>query len=101
MDTPQSPDSLSRTLAAWRVQPSRNPQFRAHVWARIGGAAGAVPWAAYARRHTPALVSAIALAMIAGGFLGREQARTRAAAESARLAAVYVQGLDARAMRMP
>ena len=60
-----------------------------------------MPWAAYAHRHSPALLSAIALAMIAGGFLGREQARTRAAAESARLAAAYVQGLDARAMQMP
>ena len=101
METPQNPDPLSRTLAAWRVQPARNPQFRGEVWARIGAVGAAVPWGAYARRRSPALLSAIALAVLVGGFLGREQARTRAAAESARLAAAYVQGLDARAMRMP
>lgn len=41
------------------------------------------------------------VAIALGAFTGREQARSRSAKESARLAAAYVQGLDARTMPMP
>lgn len=70
------------------------------MWSRIGQGAAGLPWAAYARRHAPALLGAVALAMVAGGFFGRERARARAAAESASLATAYVQQLDARSMNM-
>ena len=100
MDPRSSPDSLSCALAAWRVDPRRNPQFRAEVWARLRSPGTALSWGAYARRHAPAVLGAVALAVLAGGFFGREQARARAASESASLAAAYVQGLDARAMTM-
>ena len=43
----------------------------------------------------------VALAVVLGAFGGRSQARARVAAESERLANSYVQGLDARAMKMP
>jgi lipopolysaccharide biosynthesis regulator YciM len=43
----------------------------------------------------------LVVAVATGGIWGREQARARAASESAELARVYVQGLDARQMLMP
>ena len=101
MNSTRSPDPLARTLASWRVVAPRHPHFRTAVWARLGAEAAAQPWAAYARRHAAALGGALALALVAGAVTGRELARARVAAESAQLAAVYVQGLDARSMRMP
>lgn len=91
-------DSLSRTLADWRVTPERAPEFRAAVWARIGEEKAPLPWAVYARRNAAAVAGAMALAAVLGGVVGKEQARAKADAASARLAAAYVQGLDARAM---
>ena len=38
------------------------------------------------------------LAVVAGAVTGHERARARVAADSARLAAAYVEGLDARAI---
>lgn len=91
-------DSLARTLASWRVNPPRDPQFRAAVWARLGSGAAAVPWAVYARRHGAAVGGALVLAMLAGAVTGHERARARVEADSARLAAAYVEALDARLM---
>src|SRR5690349_20279316 len=98
MDTPEFPPSLSRALADWRVTPSRNPQFRAAIRERIGPKGAAMSWQAYARRHGAALAGAVTLALVTGALLGRERAKARTAAESARLAAAYVQALDARSM---
>jgi len=89
---------LSRALADWRVAPRRNPQFRALVQARLAGAGGELPWSAYARRHLAGVAGALAIALVVGALGGQEIARARAAAQSARLATTYVQGLDARAM---
>ena len=47
------------------------------------------------------LGGALALALVVGALSGRERARSRVAAESAQLAAAYVQGLDARSMTTP
>ncbi len=91
-------DSLSRTLADWRVAPGRTPEFRAAVWARIGEEKATLSWAVYARRNAGIVAGALALAATVGGVIGKEQARAQADAASARLAAAYVQGLDARAM---
>jgi hypothetical protein len=101
MNTPESPDPLSRALADWQVTLRRNPQFRSGVWARVEAEGGAPSWAAYARSR-PALVTvALTLALAAGAMAGRERARARVEAESDRLATSYVQSLDARTMRMP
>ena len=100
MNTPDTPDSLSRTLASWRVEARRNPQFRAAVQARLGGEAAGLPWAAFARQHVVAVGGALALAVTVGAVTGHERARLQVAADSARLAAAYVQGLDARVMPM-
>jgi len=96
-----TPDPLDSTLAAWRVQPTPEPQFRVQVWSRIAAASQSVNWTRFARAH-PALVSgALGAALVVGAWTGREQARSHAATESSRLAAAYVQSLDARTMTLP
>ncbi len=101
MDSTPTPDPLSRMLASWRVAAPRDPHFRTAVWSRIGESAGAQPWAVYARRHAAAVGGALTLAIAVGALGGHGWARAQVAAESARLATAYVQGLDARAMPMP
>jgi hypothetical protein len=100
MDSPKKPDSLSRALASWRLDAPRNPRFRADVWARIRSGNTALPWVIYLRQHAAPFAGALAIAIALGALGGRERARARVAAESARLAATYVQGLDARSMVM-
>lgn len=100
MSSPQDPDLLSRHLASWRVVPPRNPRFRASVRARIESPPGDVSWAEFVRRHGRTVAGALALACVLGAFSGRERARSRVALESSRMAAAYVQGLDARSMPM-
>lgn len=101
MHSPESNDSLSRTLQDWRVAPARDPQFRPKVWARIAGGSAALPWSHYARQHAAAVGGALALALVVGAVTGLESARSRAAADRAQLAAAYVQAYDARAMALP
>ncbi len=101
MTDPQPPDSLSRTLHAWRVTPARNPQFRAEVSARIAAAGAVDSWSGYLRGHAVTVTAALMLAVLLGAVGGRNQARSLAAADSARLASAYVESLDARAMKMP
>lgn len=89
------PDSLSRTLAAWRIAPSRDPQFRAAVWARID-AVRDQRWVTYVRRHTAACFAALAFAVVAGGWLGQWQAHRQAAQDREALTVAYLAELDAR-----
>ena len=98
MDPSRSPDPLSRTLAAWRVSAPRNPQFRTAVWERIASRAQPLPWANYLRQHGAAVSGALVLAIAVGALSGRGWARAQAQADSARLAAIYVGGLDARTL---
>ncbi len=93
-------DPLVRALADWRVAPSRNPQFRVLVQARLAGAGAELPWGAYARRLLAGVAGALAIALVLGALGGQEIARARAAVHRAQLATVYVQGLDARVMTM-
>jgi hypothetical protein len=98
MDSPRSPDSLSRLLASWRVNAPRDPRFRTAVRERLLARAANPSWIGYARRHAAGVGTALVLAVVAGAMTGHERARARVAADSARLAAAYVEGLDARAM---
>ena len=70
------------------------------MWARIGGAKKTESWPGYLRGHVAAVAGALVLAVVLGAVGGRSQARALAAAESARLASAYVQGMDARAIVM-
>ena len=101
MNEPQPPDSLARALREWRVTPTRNPQFRTDVRARIAAAGAVDSWSGYLRGHAVTVTAALMLAVVLGAVGGRSQARAQAAADSARLASAYVESLDARAMKMP
>jgi len=101
MEPSKESDSLSTTLATWQVAIPRNPQFRREVWTRLGAGGGNVPWGVFARQNFAMISGALAIALAVGAFTGHERARSRVAAESAKLAAAYVQGLDARTMQMP
>jgi hypothetical protein len=101
MNPNENEQPLSRVLGDWRVEPRRNPRFRAAVWARIGAEARPATWPGYFRAHAVVLTGALALALAAGAWVGREEARARVAADRATIASAYVQSLDARAMRMP
>ena len=100
MNAPQSNDPLSRVLKEWRVAPPRTAEFRTDVWVRIGARKEAESWIGYLRGHIAVVAGALALAVVVGAVGGRSQARALAAAESARLASAYVQGMDARAIVM-
>jgi hypothetical protein len=96
-----SRDPLEQLLPEWRVEPRRNPRFRAQVWQRIGAASDAVPWPVYLRSHATAVAGALALAVAVGAIGGWSQARARVEADSSHIASSYVQTLDARNMRIP
>lgn len=100
MNPAERDECVARTLSEWRVDPPRNPQFRAAVWARIRGGGHGAAWADYARAHGLAVAGALALALALGGWAGRERAQARVAADRAEIARTYVQALDARAMAM-
>ena len=95
------PDPLDPLLATWQVHPPRTPEFRRQVWARIQAVGTPATWPGYVRLHAGVIVGALAVAVMLGALGGRSQARARVAAESEQLASAYVQGLDARSMRMP
>lgn len=100
MPSPDSDASLSRSLADWRLEPRRDPGFRAAVRDRLA-APGGLGWGAYLRQHTGPVAAACALALLAGGWLGHTQARARVAADRELLAETYVRALDARALTAP
>ncbi len=83
------------------MAPRRNPRFRTAVWTRIGSAARPASWPGFVRAHAAVLAGALALALVAGALVGREEAQARVAAERAAIADAYVQSLDARTLRMP
>jgi len=101
MNTSKPDDPLPRTLADWRVTPPRDPHFRTAVWSRIEADRRAPSWAGYVRMHASLVAGALAIAVAAGGLIGRDQARARVDAERATMVSSYVQSLDARTMRMP
>lgn len=101
MKSPPLDDSLSRTLGDWQLAPGRNPQFRPSVWAKIAAASRPASWVSFARAHFGALAAAVAVALLVGGWAGREQARAAVEADRQQLARAYVQSLDARAMWRP
>lgn len=89
-------DSLPSVLASWRLQVRRDPDFRAAVRARIAAGPEALPWVGFVRQHAAWVGGALAVAVVAGALSGHGRARSEVAAERARLAAAYVDGLDAR-----
>ena len=101
MKSHREDERLSQTLAEWRIAPTREASFRTAVWARIESARRAASWTGYARAHAVTLAGAMAVALVFGGWVGREQARSRVAADRAEIARAYVRALDARTMQLP
>lgn len=101
MKPPEDNETLSRALDGWRVEPQRNPQFRPAVWARIEAARVGMSWPGYVRTHLALAAGLMAVALVGGGWIGREQARSRAETDRAVIAENYVRALDARTMRLP
>jgi len=101
MNSSDHHETLSRTLADWRVAAPRSPRFRTDVWARIEAARRAPTWAGYLRAHGALVAGALMVAVVLGAWSGRERARGRDAAARSALVADYVHGLDARWMRLP
>lgn len=94
---PSSPslEPLDPLLAAWRVAPSADPEFRTAVWRRLEAAAPA-SWGGYLRRHAVAWSVAGALGIFAAGWTGHRAAEARLAAERERMVASYLSNLDPR-----
>ena len=101
MNTFEKDRALGATLAAWRMEPPADPGFRGAVWAGIEAARRAPSWPGYVRTHLTLATGLMAVALVAGGWIGREQARVQAEADRAVMAENYVRALDARTMRMP
>ena len=90
-----SPDPLSRALGAWRLDPPRDPSFRAAVWSRLQ-IVRQERWVQFVRHHAAASFVALALAIVAGGWLGERQAQRQAEADREALAVTYLSKIDAR-----
>jgi hypothetical protein len=101
MNSPEENSHLATILARWQLAPKSDPQFRARVWARIEASKNSASWPRFVRAHPTAIAGALALAMVAGAFIGREQARARMEMDRGQLATAYVRALDARTMAMP
>ncbi len=97
MNSPDSNKPLSRTLAAWRVSPKPDPNFRPAVWERIRQRTRET-WASYVQAHlaTWAIVAGIAVA--AAGWTGHSVARAQLDAEREQMVVSYLSELDPRVM---
>ena len=101
MSSPDTNHPLRRALADWRVQPTRDPHFRAAVWRRLEAARRPSTWARFARSHPAAVGGLLMVAVVLGAFTGRTEARHRTDADRLAIAADYVHSLDARWLRNP
>jgi hypothetical protein len=90
-----SRDNLSESLREWQVTPPADPNFRHHVWRRIGGQAGTT-WPAYLRAHTAAWALAAVLAVTVAGYTGSNLARAHVRADRETIVVAYLVDLDPR-----
>ena len=95
MNTPDPNDRLSQALAAWRVEPPRDPNFRPGVWGRIQRRAEE-SWATYVRSHVLGWSLATTLAVVVAGFAGHSAGRARLETERAEMVVSYLANLDPR-----
>ena len=101
MTHPDDESLLSRALAEWRVEPPRDPQFRAKVWSQIEAEPRDPSWPEYVRGRALWVAGAMVLAATVGALTGSSRARSQANADRTALAAEYVHALDPRWMRSP
>lgn len=90
-------DPLSETLQHWRVQPSRDRNFRDSVWQRIDQT-DRLSWSAYLRGHLIGWSVTAMLAMVAAGWGGHAMAQAKLDAERDAMVVSYLSGLDPRVL---
>lgn len=101
MPTQPPNDPAPVPLDLWKINPSRNPNFRAEVWARIEAASRPSTWVRFARLHPAIITGGFAVALLIGAWTGATEARERANADRSVIVANYVHSLDARWMGRP
>ena len=97
MNTPEPNEPLARTLAAWRVNPPMNPNFRPAVWQMIQQRARET-WASYVRAHRLSWSLVALVAVMAAGWTGRSVAQAKLDAEREEMVVSYLGNLDPRVM---
>lgn len=95
MNAPDPNDPLSQTLAAWRLSPGRDANFRPRVWARIQQRARG-SWSTYVRAHRVGWSVAATLAITVAGIAGHSAGRAKLQAERERMIVSYLGNLDPR-----
>jgi hypothetical protein len=97
MIPPEPNDALSRALAAWRVQPPANPNFRPAVWQRVHEESRQT-WSAYVRRHVASWSIGALAAVTVAGWAGHAIARARLESGREQMVVTYLGGLDPRVL---
>jgi hypothetical protein len=95
MDSNPPRDPFSDALQRWRVQPPRDPDFRAAVWRRLDGAP-APTWTGYLRGHLLGWSVTAMMALVAAGWGGHAMARARLDADRDAMVVSYLSALDPR-----
>lgn len=90
-------DPLARDLAAWRVTPPGDPNFRPAVWQRIQRRSRET-WAAYVRSHLIGWSLAAAVAVAAAGWTGHSVARAKLDSSREEMVVSYLGNLDPRVL---
>jgi len=92
-----SHDPLSRTLAAWQVDPPAAPGFRPAVWERLRREDNA-SWTGHLRSHLAAWCVVALVAAGVAGWAGRSVAQAQLAADRERMVFSYLGELDPRVL---
>lgn len=90
-------DPLARTLAAWRVRPKPDPDFRPAVWQRIKQRTQET-WAAYIRAHLVGWSVVGVLGIAVAGWTGHSVAQAKLDAGREQMVVSYLGELDPRVL---
>jgi hypothetical protein len=95
MNSSDPHDSLSGTLADWRVQPKADPNFRPAVWQRIRQKTHET-WATYVRAHLAAWSIAAFATVVIAGVAGVSAGRAELSDQRETMVVSYLVELDPR-----
>lgn len=95
MSAPEPNDSIDRDLAAWRLVPKAQPNFRPQVWLQIQ-ARSRPTWVAYVGARSGAWCLAAILTITAAGWAGVAAGRARFESQREAMAVSYLVALDPR-----
>lgn len=97
MNPPEKNDSLSPALAAWRLSPPADPNFRPAVWDRIKRRSRQT-WADYLRGHLVGWSVTAGLIFVAAAWTGHSVAQAKLDARRQEMVVSYLGELDPRVM---